>query len=91
MNEFQMYSTDFKYNHRPQSPQISRPQTPVASSQTNPDISQILKKYSNNKFSAPGKPEDDINTLKQLCKSKSGALYCQNSSGYPSFNSKYSS
>ena len=48
------------------------------------DISDILKKYRNK--------EDDPNTLKHMCKSKSGFLYTQsNMSGHQKYSPKYPS
>lgn len=54
---------------------VNRPSTPQGTSQ-NYDINEILKKYNHNREERNSN-ESEINTLKNLCKSKSGYLYSQ--------------
>jgi hypothetical protein len=66
----------------------SRPSTPSASSQISYDINDILKKYNQNKEL---RQEEESNTLKQLCKSKSGFISGSTTAGYGynKFSAKY--
>lgn len=72
---------DYSYGAGYEDVTRKRPSTPTA--QVGMDISDILRKYNNK--------EEDSNTLKQMCKSKSGFLYSQPVSPYNKYGSKYPS